>query len=132
MMSPVSDASSTPDHRFRAPVPSARRVLLTGAGLGLVAGALLSNLATAVIEFDESRTLGATCEHAEATITGAPAGLLVGLAAAVCYFLLRRQQRPIALALLGGLIGGVVALLLADFLLYPLATYHLPIFVCPY
>lgn len=109
-----------------------RRVLLTGAVLGLLIGTLLTNLGTAVVELDESRTLGAACEHAEATISGAPGGVLVGLAAAAVYLLLRRHQRHVALSLLGGASGAVVALLLITFLLYPLATSHLPIFVCPY
>lgn len=102
-----------------------------GAVVGLLVGSLLSNLGTALVEYDESRTLGAACEHAEATLSGAPSGLLVGLAAAVVYVLVRRRG-SVALAVLGGAAGALVALLLVTFLLWPLATNYLPVFVCAY
>lgn len=128
----VSNAAPTRDHPLQTRVPTAGRVLLIGATLGFVVGVILTNLNTAILEFDESRTLGAPCEHAEATLIGGPAGLLVGAAAAASYFLLRRQQRSSGLALLGGVAGAFAALLLVTFLLYPLATNYLPIFICPY
>ena len=131
MIRRVSEHFATRDHSPAA-VPRARPVLLVGAVLGLLIGTFLTNLATAVVEFDESRTLGAACEHAEATISGAPGGLLVGLAAAAVYLLLRRHDVHVALSLLGGAAAVVVALLLITLLLYPLATNYLPIFVCPY
>jgi len=106
-------------------------VLLTGAALGLLVGALLTNLGTALLELDESGTLGAACEHAEATIAGAPSGLLIGLAAAALYLVLRRHGRGVALSLLGGALGALVALVLVFRVLYPLAT-NLPVYVCPY
>ena len=108
------------------------RVLLLGAIIGLLVGSLLTNLGTALIEYDESQTLGAACEHAEATISGAPGGLLVGLAAAAVYLLVRRSRRSVALAALGAAAGAFAALLLVTFLLWPLATNYLPVFVCPY
>jgi len=107
-------------------------VLLTGAVLGLLVGTLLTNLSTVLLELDESGSLGAACEHAEATIAGAPSGLLVGLAAAAAYLVLRRHRRRLALSLPGGAAGALVALMLVLFLLYPLATNYLPVFVCPY
>jgi hypothetical protein len=128
----VSNAAPTRDHRLQARVPTAGRVLLTGATLGLFAGVILTNLNTAILEFDESRSFGAPCEHAEATLIGGPAGLFVGVAAAVSFFLLRRRQRSSGLALLGGVVAAFAALLLVTFLLYPLATNYLPIFICPY
>jgi hypothetical protein len=107
-------------------------VLLQGALLGLLVGTLLTNLGTALVEFDESGSLGAACEHAESTIAGAPSGLLVGFAATAVYLALRQQRRHVALSILGGAAGGFVSLLLVTFLLYPLATNYLPVFVCSY
>ena len=107
-------------------------MLLVGAVVGRLVGSLLTNLGTALTEYDESQTLGAACEHAEATIFGAPGGLLVGLAAAAVYLLVRRHRRSVALGALGGAAGAVAALLLVTFLLWPLATHYLPVFVCPY
>jgi hypothetical protein len=131
MIMPMSESSRVRARPPRPTVSSTRRVLLTGAVLGLLVGTLLTNLGTVLLELDESGTLGAACEHAEATIAGAPGGLLVGLAAAAVYLVLRRHRRGVALSLLGGAAGALVALMLVVFLLYPLATY-LPIFVCPY
>jgi len=107
-------------------------VLLACALSGLLVGTLLTNVSTALLELDESGSFGAACEHAEATIAGAPGGLLVALAAAAVYLLLRRQRRRIAVSVLGGAAGAFVALLLVAFLLYPLATSYLPVFVCSY
>lgn len=132
MITHVSETSRTSDRPPEVTAGRAPRVLLTGAALGLLIGTLLTNLSTSLIEFDESRTLGAACEHAEATIAGAPGGLLVGLAAAAVFVLLRRHQRHVALSLVGGAAGALVALLLVTFLLHPLATNYLPVFVCPY
>ena len=112
--------------------PRVGPVLLVGAVVGLLVGALLTNLSTAVVELDESGTLGAACEHAEATIAGAPGGLLVGLVAAACFVLLRRRRRSLGLALLGGAAGALVALVVVSTLLWPLATNVLPVFVCAY
>lgn len=103
-----------------------------GAILGLLIGALSTNVSMALLEYDESRSLGAACEHAEATIIGAPGGLLVGLAATAAYLVLRRDRRRDAVSVLGGLAAALAALLLVAFLLYPLATNYLPIFVCSY
>ena len=113
-------------------MPATGRVLLVGAVVGLLVGSLLTNLGTALLEHDESQTLGAGCEHAEATISGAPGGLLVGAAAAAVYLLVRRRRRSVALSVLGGLLGAFVALLIVVLLLWPLATNYLPVFVCPY
>lgn len=128
----VSDSTST--HDLPGPVQTSRmgRVLLLGAIVGLLVGGLLTNLGTALIEYDESQTLGAACEHAEATISGAPGGLLVGLAAAAVCLLVRRSRRSVALAALGAAAGAFAALLFVTFLLWPLATNYLPVFVCPY
>ena len=113
-------------------MPKAGRVLLVGAIVGLLVGGLLTNLGTALIEHDESQTLGAACEHAEATISGVPGGLLVGLAAAAVFLLVRRHQGPVVFAALGAAAGAFSAMLLVTFLLWPLATNHLPVFICPY
>lgn len=107
-------------------------MLLTGGLVGLLVGTFLTNLSTALLELDESRSLGAACEHAEATIAGAPSGLLIGLAAAAVYLLLRRHRRRTRVSVLGGGAGALVALLIVVFLLYPLATNYLPVFVCSY
>lgn len=112
--------------------PGAVRSLVTGAVLGTVLGVVLVNLSTALVELDESRTLGAACEHVEATLVGAPSGLLIGTGAAAVYYWLRRHVGSVVLSLLGALAGAVVALLVIVFLLYPLATQYLPIFVCAY
>lgn len=115
-----------------AAAPRGRTSLLLGAVVGLLAGTLLTNLSTALLELDESGTLGAACEHAEATIAGAPGGLLVGLAAAACFVLLRRRHRSLGLALLAAAAGALVALVVVSTLLWPLATSLLPVFVCAY
>lgn len=103
-----------------------------GALFGLLIGALLTNLSTALLELDEGRSLGAACEHAEATITGAPGGLLVGLAAAAAYLVLRRGRRRVAVSVLAAAAAAFAALLLVTFLLCPLATSYLPILICSY
>jgi hypothetical protein len=110
----------------------AGRVLMTGAALGFLVGAILTNLNLAILHFDENRTLGAACEHAEATIAGGPAGLLTGLAAAACFSLLRRRRHPLGLSLLGAVTGALTALLLFIFLLYPFATNYLPVLICSF
>lgn len=128
----VSKVSST--HDPATPVNTFRtgRLLLLGAIMGVLLGSLLTNLGTALIEYDESQTAGAACEHVEATISGAPGGLIVGLAAAATCLLVRRHRGSVALAVLGGAAGAFAALLLVTFLLWPLATNYLPVFICPY
>lgn len=128
----MTDSTSTLDATRPGKTPRTGRVLLVGAIVGLLLGSLLTNLGTALIEYDESQTLGAACEHAEATISGAPGGLLVGLAAAAVYLLVRRVRGSVALAVMGGAVGAFAALLLVTFLLWPLATNYLPVFICSY
>jgi predicted membrane protein len=103
---------------------------MTGAALGFLVGAILTNLNLAILHFDESRTLGAACENAEATLVGGSAGLLTGLAAAASFSLLRRRQRSSVLSVLGAVTGALTALLLFTFLLHPFATNHLPVLIC--
>ena len=127
-MPPLPTAEQTSSGR----TPRAGRVVLLLALAGLVVGTLLTNLGVALVEYDESRTFGAACEHAEASIAGAPGGLLVGLAAAAVLLLVRRRGGSVVLSVIGGVVGGFVGLLLVNLLLWPLATTYLPVFVCPY
>lgn len=131
MIAPMSTAPLPRAHRSRPPTHRTGRVLLIGALLGVLVGTLLTNLGVALLELDESGTLGAACEHAEATLVGAPGGLLVGLAGAAVLVALRTRV-PAGLALVGAAVGALVALLVVTSLLHPLATNYLPVFVCAY
>lgn len=128
----MSHDATTRDHRSSTRQPTAGRVLVLVSILGLLVGAALSNLSTAAIEFDESRTLGAACEHAEAALIGGPIGLLTGLAGAAAFVLLRRRAASLGSSLVVGVTSAFMALLLIIFLLYPLSTSYLLVSVCPY
>jgi len=106
-------------------------VLGAGAAAGLLVGALVQIVLFGVVELDESGTFGAPCEVAEGALTGGSCGVLVGLAAAACWLLLRGQRRPVLPPAVGAVAGGALALAVVQLLLLPLASAWV-FYVCPY